>query len=114
MKVSLKDFPITTKKIADWNKYRRKFVSTLSVNFHQYVIDKAFRLPNNIFSLSRNKYKKLIINWYSVGYNQGCKTEACSRYLTIKGLPGIKEMYFLIFMPNSDSILRKNCGTNVW
>ena len=54
----LKDFNKTTGYILEWTKYRIKFVAKLTVNGHQHVIYKAFKVPDTIYDpIKYSKYK---------------------------------------------------------
>ena len=46
LKVSLKDYPTTSGKSSDWNRYRRKLIATATANGHEQVYQSNFKVPD--------------------------------------------------------------------
>ena len=46
LKVSLKDYPITTGKSTDWPRYQRKFIATATANGHEEILSPTYQRPS--------------------------------------------------------------------
>ena len=46
LKVSLKDYPITTGKSTDWLRYRRKLIATATANGHEEILSPTYQRPS--------------------------------------------------------------------
>ena len=59
LKVSLKDFPTTTGKAADWRKFWQKFVAVATANGHEDVLDKDFQVPSDTMPIAHGCFQAM-------------------------------------------------------
>lgn len=59
LKVSLKDYPITSGRAKDWAKYRRKFLAVASANGHDDILDPNYVVPSQALPVAYSAYKQL-------------------------------------------------------
>ena len=46
LKISLREYPITTGKASDWQRYRKKFMATATANGHEEVLSRSYEVPS--------------------------------------------------------------------